>query len=289
MSFLYLNPGYGNLFERVSQDGYIQITNSDSITGKAFHSCGTRVITFPTGLSEIWLRYDFYPVSTTVDAGFSVNSNSKNVQMFTSFDYNSMRPQRVYLNSSEKGNFGLSSKWNHYLVHIKSGVSDGVCEIWENEDLKFSFTGNVLNGEQMLNCDILSTGNKQFSQIIISDTEIKWTENVIVVPTTISGTMTDNGDGTYSATEAGQYVNQTIDNASLRESFPDNTVITGFCIAGRPAYYDGNGIDTMQATDNNNVIGECQLTSSSAKSIYFGERVNKPISNISGTYGWKAK
>jgi hypothetical protein len=165
-----------------------------------------------------------------------------------------------------------------------------VFEVWESEELKYSFTGNVGNGEDLTDCLFRSTyKNKLISQIIISDSPIKWTESVIILPTSISATMTDNGDGTYTATNSGEYVKQTIDGDALRNLYSDNTVITGICVAGRPAYRDGEGIDTMQAIEGDTVFGECGLDINEYTSIMYGKRVNMPISTVSGTYGWKAK
>lgn len=288
MSYLYLNPGYGNLFDSVlDQASYTQVLNADSETGKSFHSCGRRAVTFPTPMSEIWLRCDYRPYGNSGLFEVDIRSASWFHCVYHSNGSNTIS---LYLNSRNVSSYYFGSRWQRFLMHLKSDLTNGVFEVWEDEDLKYSFTGNVGNGEGITDCLFTSThSDKNISQIIISDSQINWTENVIIIPTTLSSTMTNNGDGTYSATSSGEYVNQTIDSASLRNICSANTVITGLCIAGRPAYSDGVGIDTMQAMADNTVVGECQLSSSSAKSIFFGDRVNKPIGTISGTYGWKAK
>lgn len=289
MSFLYLNPGYGNLFNEAGQNSYTQVLNADSKTGKSFYSCGTRTVTLPANLKEIWVRYDYHSLSGNYNgtSNVTVKSTNRNARInHGSYAYDIV----YYLHDIEKGRHSTTAKWNRFLIHIKTGVEDGVFEIWEGEIVKCSFSGNVLNGENILTCNFYSdTSNKPYSQIIVSDSPIKWTENVIILPTSISATMADNGDGTYSATNSGEYVKQTIDRDALRNLCTDNTVITGICIAGRPAYRDGEGIDVMQAVEGDTVLGECSLYTNDYTSITYGKRVNMPISTVSGTYGWKAK
>lgn len=288
MSFLYLNPGYGNLFDNISQTPFTQSTSVGSKTGLCFHSCGQREIIFPTPLDEVWAKVDIYIVREWQQMRICIQGNSKYADFYmpNNTDY-----YQVRVNGSNKfGQYTTRNEWLTVLMHVKSGVSDGVYEFWLNGVKLFSFVGDVLGQELATKFFIISDGDKkQFSQIIVSDSPIKWTENVIVLPTSISTNMTDTGDGTYSATNSGEYIKQTIDVNALRNSYPDNTVITGICVAGRPAYHDGEGIDVMQAIEGDTVFGECQLSYNENISITYGKRVNMPISTVSGTYGWKAK
>lgn len=287
MSYLYINPGYGNLFHASSQNACTQVTDDGTPTGQAFRGCGTRTLYLPEPLEEIWLRFNYKCNSTAGDSYIYVMSSNRNV-CHAHWDDRNMR---FRVHDSDKVSMGYTSGyWNKFLMHVKTGTNDGIFEVWENGDLKCSFKGNVLNGEQIRKFQVYNNSSCKFiSNIILSDTKIKWTENIITIPTTISGTMTDNEDGTYSATEAGQYVSHAIDTASLQESYPANTVITGYMMAGRPAYYDGDGIDIMQATANDTIVGECALGNSSVTSIFYGERVDKTIDTFGGTYMWTAK
>ena len=288
MSFLYLNAGYGNLFDTASQDTFTQNKNVANTTGLSFSNFGTRTINIPN-LNEIWVRIDlcnndYWQKSQSL----SVKSANRKVHIAPT-DFSS-KNMGCYINGNEQTRFTTKTGWTRILLHVKSGVTDGIYEVWENEILKCSFTGNILNGEDVTICEFVNSSTERaISNIIVSDSPIKWTENVIVLPTSISATMTDNGDGTYSASNSGEYVKQTIDGNALRNSHPDNTVITGICVAGRPAYYDGEGIDVMQVIEGDTVLGERQLSYNENISITYGKRVNMPISSVGGTYGWKAK
>ena len=290
MSFLYANPGHGNLFTHIKDANYTEETSSLFITGIGFGTAISQENNVPSGIKELWAKLDYYQRRLWSGYIVSFTGGDKTCGVIGN-DGNSSQC-RIMINGEQKFvYYPTKSIVHNYYVHIVSDAVEGVFEFYSSGELLYSFSGDVLGGADITKFSVGSANDRsgRVSNIIVADTKLGFTEDVITLPISVTSTnMTDNGDGTYSALNSGEYIKQTIDSAAIRQLCTASTVITGVCIAGRPGYYTGEGIDTMEAMNENTVLGESTLSPVEA-SITYGLRMNTPIGTFNGTYGWRAK
>ena len=292
MSYKYINPGYGGLFDSFSAAaGYTQESHATrSKTGVLFTTSeSTATKNLPAG-KEFWLKYDITITSGGTDGTIlRFDSASSYCGFYARTNALSLYP---VINGSQLSSAVYTMASNSlpetFLIHIVSNASSGVFEVWANGVKVYDYSGNILSGADIASFSFwCSSSKKHFSNIICSDTEIGQAENVLILPATISSTMTDNGDGTYTANNSGEYISQTVNSSSL--TIPATSTIKGIAVAGVPAYYDGEGISQLAAKIDGTTVETLDLTTNSTLGVMYSTEVNETISELTAkTYTLEA-
>ena len=83
------------------------------------------------------------------------------------------------------------------------------------------------------------------ANLIISNAEVTPYETILTIPGTIETAMTLNDDGTYTATQIGAQLLQTLDTVSLSNSYGNGKILDCLAIAA-PAYTTGTDITKLK-------------------------------------------
>lgn len=140
----------------------------------------------------------------------------------------------------------------------------------------------------------LTLNNTKFNgigELIISDEYFPPSEKIIALPVANTTTdMTDNGDGSYTATAEGQTLMQTIDTAQLLTQIGEGNTLTGFALIGNPAYYDGDGLSRLASMRGSTEKENVALPTDTAGKILSSWSDNVPQTDFANlSLGWKAK
>ncbi|MBO6177829.1 MAG: hypothetical protein J6O04_01475 [Selenomonadaceae bacterium] len=296
--YRYLNPGYIDLFKNTPGTEYNQVTDNTKVktkTGVGFCSRypgEMQIPTIPAGIKEMWFKLDYY--TTSAQLLFQLRIRSSNT--YCGFGYNDgagFYEQRVYVNGSYTSlscnqTLGISTYW----FHILSDASNGIFECIRDDVTLFSKTGNILNGEDISNITCgqnYSNANRLISNIIVSDTAIDMAEQVMAIPCNITTDMTDNGDGTYTATALNQYLRFGLDS-SIATTLASGTKITGASLAARSCIRDGEGIETLEAYDGATLLGSDSIPTTDKTGVSVGVTLDNTVSQfLTHNYEWRAK
>lgn len=317
MSFKYINPGYANLLDI---DGGSTITDATkSKTGVGFYqptaSKGINISATPT---DLYGKFDVFVYRDEDDK----SANNFEIQM--SLGLNGVRFQKLtnhfYLNGLVNNNSqiylsectwypdSVKSKLNitmnaintiyfHARASSDGSTKDGCLVIYvngkeigraENYAINFSYSNPnvvVIYGSN-------STG--LLSNMIISDMEIHQREQVVFLPiATTETTMTDKGDGSYSANAAGQQILQSIDTASLIANYGADSDIKGIAVIGNPAYRTAEGLSQLTALEKNGdtltEYGTKEAKADTAAGVLDSRALPIKLSALADyKFGWKA-
>ena len=176
----YFNPGYAEL--TASGGTTLNVGYSKSVTGKAFYG-GSKTDMFytPSGLKEVWLRFDFY-VATNLDnnrtafaAGFYSASVGNVVGIYNITIFSTTSPNNIYVLGTQA--FKINPPcFNRCLLHMKSHASNGLIEFTLNGET-YTKSGNINGGNDFSELFLYSAGsNVIFSNIIIAECETELAE-----------------------------------------------------------------------------------------------------------------
>lgn len=294
MSFKYINPGYANLF--TTPGLYSQSTNSlYSKTGTAMQlgDAHPASLSIPS-LSDLWVKFDYYKGNLYRWIQCYLNGNS-------SIGIHGTDDNRVLLFYTDYYSLNDSSI-NTILLHFDSAAN--TADIWINGVKGTQIQNAGLSGSVITQLTMSPSGygdkyaswcNNWISNIIVSDSEIFVNENVaILTAASTNTTMTDNGDGTYSATAAGQTILQTVDTSKLSAAAgTSNLTITGIGVAGNPAYYNSTGLTALTAiSETSGTTTEHStktLTATATAGVLDSWQDNMTITQLAATtLGWKS-
>ena len=292
MSFKYINPGYANLFDGTTD---VSITQS---TDPAFSKTGVSMdidagyVYKKVNTNEMWVRFDLYCTGPTysIDVIYFYDGNN-----YCCLDLHEIALD-VYINNEKKEKnffYLLQGTLRSFLVHIKSSSNDGIFEVYVDGKLRYDFYGNILNGEQIIQVRLQTTrSNKVYmSNVILSDEYIAPTETIMPLPVlTKETTMKDNGDGSYTADEVGQKIEQTIDTDLLLTQINKYSTITGISLIGNPAYYDGSSLAHIASTVDGKVKESIGISTNEIDGVISSYGCEEELSYLKGKkFGWQAK
>lgn len=307
MSFTYINPGYAEWLDGKSSTT-VENLKYNPYGGVAFYGGSTdRSITLPEIPAEIYIHLLLYIDLTKGSNGRVIisagNSNGLDIQETwgnweLNFECNDSKFKTM---SVAEANLKLDGM-NELLFHCKAGTNEaglyswvinGVEVIAENRSVSFIKSGNYATKSDEV---VLFSTNARavFSNIIISDAEVREDEKVAVLPASAVDTdMTDNGDGSYSATVEGQYFLQTLDADDLISSYGGASTVTGLYLSGNPAYATGavlrKAIACGGKDGNISDIAEMTLKADPASKAMIGGKVSMTLEDLRGyKFGWKA-
>jgi len=243
MSFKYINPGIAH---RSMINNY---TNTNYYSGLCLAN-GSFSVDLPPDTKEVYVLFQGYVRGFGSASQHVYAKNGSGLKTGLWNDGNTGADTYMLNNQTFSSRYQLITNTFHVIfLHIVSDSSAGVFTSLINGQSAVNRTGiNVLNGEDITQIGFESGYDMSFSGIIISDEPISPAERVCALPVSATNTtMQDNGNGTYTATAAGQTVMQTVDAASLAATIGEASKITGICAIVNPAYYDGDGLSSIKA------------------------------------------
>ena len=308
MSFMYINPGYGNFLD-VAGATTVESAKYNPYGGVSFWQAANTDagITLPEVPTEIYLK-----TSVAIRGGNSATANARvyagnsngwtiressgnwyldiacgntNIKNLSNADTN--------LNFNGMNDILLHAEYGYYEAGVFSLTVNGTEVFSANRTVKFTKDSSYATPSDVV---VLYSKNEKvlLSNIIVSDTEVGCKEQVAILPATATDTdMTANGDGSYTATAAGQRFMQTIDASSLVAEYGGASNVTGLYIFGNPAYCTGAEITkAILCAKKDGAVTELAtttLTTDSTAMALIGGRVEMTLSDLEGyELGWKA-
>lgn len=254
--YKYINAGRLGLLDTLNKSGtqYTENYTYNPVSGLSFTNTNTYSRhKLPTG-KEFWMKFKMYQTRTNLSfhddfIGFYGASEKATISADEVKDNTVM--YAIYYTASKytENVFELLKKTPIDIeMHVKSDATAGIFEIFANNVMIHTYTGNVMNGADILYAgiyDTLSRGGIIFSDIIIQNTGRIGMEHVIEIPvkaTTATG-WTANTDGSYTTETTGASLLQTIDVDALKTKIgaTSNLAVKSIAVAGYPAYYNADG------------------------------------------------
>lgn len=316
MGFHYVNPGFAGLLD-VTGGATVQ-TSERSRTGYGIlqpkDRCGVKL---GTVRKELYLRFDFYlPTRQETDReldmdvrynGYGLNiycrKNSESALFYVEscIPTYGENPRTTTVNKSDLDKLKTEcclfpGKVNAVYMHIKHGsgeAEDGELEIWFNGTLYMNRALRCYTWNDSYVVIKSSSEPMLISDIIISDTVFDKRMQLVQAP--IVGTeseMTQMGDGSYIATDAGQTLLQYLDTETLAASYGGGSRVTGVAVIGNPAYQmesGGGALTVIQSLSGTLTEYATQpLQSDAAGVICDYHPLEGTVNGLSGlAVGWK--
>lgn len=301
MGFRYINPGYPRLFG-VNQDS-VASNVYNPINGVVFGNSKYDGILY-SGIpdcDEIWIKAGVYfqniDRSSSSIMLFGLGPIDKKNGWYLSNSQLYVQCNNTYYSSRYKRVF--TNTYYDTLIHAKKG-SDGFVEVFVDGVLVNFIAQNITWDDTIVlkNCDNWANTYPRLylSNVIISDTEIKLSEQVYVLSSV--DTFTDMESGTnsgltfYTANQDGQYLQKSIDtNALTTKVGSSNLRITGLGVGSFNTYREGEGLTRLAFTRNNEEKHEIELTTNNLDAVLSSwDENNLSVADLSNLkLGWKAK
>ena len=330
MAFRIMNPGYAEFLD--NHNGATTVENATygkngvsfyTGSGSASQSTGYQMPYNPT---ELWCKFNIYvkyPKASgtpSKEIGYldSVSTYSSNFTGVRFYASNNSYYVYIMVNGANKASIAGNCyySWddvanntnlkgnaiNEILLHIKpsttSSATDGLIEV-------------TINGKLMLTAADLSTPwsgtynvfrifgynpiDFLVSDIILSDEEISYKEQIIPIPVSATETtMSVRSGGIYVADAVGQTLLQTVDAESLIDDYGADSEITGIMTVGNPAYRTGEVVSSLIGISKENGTitehGTHTLSTDETGMVADARKVtNTTIADLDGVQlGWKS-
>lgn len=288
MSFKYINPGIaGNAFNMntrgIQKDIKRNPINEYIITNSGYYTVPstTKTLYVSFGAELEGYYHAAIRLATKTSDIFKASVNDSEVI------YEITEPSRKETVAIGNERY----KYHHWCFKFVSDATNGEIVVWRDGKEHYRYTGAFNAGADFNGTNVCLDyyDGGACSNIIISDTEVKPNEEVVLLPVKETKTnATKNTDGTYTFDKNGQYLKQSIDSTKLND---DVTTITGMGVIINPAYRIGDGITIshFKEKDGNLVSGmeEDCLTSltDDSKLVSWEESLKKEdLANI--RIGW---
>lgn len=269
---LYVNPGYIELLNGTTSGRTVLNNNNVCFYNTANNAAN---LTF-TGCKELWIKCNFIYKSSSPIRFYLSTSENKVVGIVINIDgvnaYNFWNNDNIVARSVAP-RFGSFVDGTEYeiLMHVKSDSSDGKFELYINDFLEYSASGNVQSGNEIVELEIQGDGTGvRFRNLIIADFDIT---DYHIAQCDIKSYTTDfeqQTDGPLKAAAAGEYISATIDTDALETEIKKNVTsaeIIGVNVSAFNVSYDSSVINALKSsidgTDsenltitNNNVAGK---------------------------------
>ena len=306
MSFMYINPGYANLLD-VAGGTTVEGYKCNPYGGVSFWQTSYRKgIILPEVPTEIYAKVTLAiqgGTSSSVEAKVTTgNSNGWTIRESSGtwyLDLSCCYTQFKSL-SNEETNLNFNGL-NDILFHAKSGYyEEGLYSITINgvEVFKTNRTVRFVQSDSYAvesNAVALYSKNEKalLSNIIISDSPVGCKDQVAVLPVTETDTdMTQNDDGSYTASEEGQRFIQTIDAEALINTYGGASQVSGLYISGNPAYTTGAELTkaiVCGGKDELSDFASVTLSTDNTAKTLIGGAVSMTLEDLRGyRFGWKA-
>lgn len=280
MSFKYINPGYVSLTQ--SKD-MTQSTLHAALNGLSMvsaYNTESKFFVFNSG-DKFYFRFNVYFGGTFGNWGRIIGFKSSSEKNGNTFEI--QYTSRVSPSGTVNNNFDFSSG----LTTISGcfDIANGTVQMYQDEVLKYNYSGTVFGGvptDITVSCYLPNT-NMYYSDFIISDSDVM-AEKVAVVPvkSTVLNGWTANSDGTYTTSDAGNKLLQTLDVDTLKTNIgtAKSIVYKSISINGIPAYCDSGTLNQLKTvvTDGTNTSNpETQTLTTSTSAVMRTEGIQNPL------------
>lgn len=297
MSFKVMNPGLPRLWG-ITNVGWIWNTKYNPINGVVFNSQNRDISLYsvPSSCNEVWIKAGIYISDMRGDYNtwFCINTGSYRHGIHIS-NYKMW----LMANNTKYSNCTVSVAKDQYLrvlIHVVYG-SNGYVEVFVDGKRIGIYRGNVTKGDNTLYmCNYASYVEFLPSNFIISDTEIKTSEEVYILSAKTTETdMTESTDSDnnliFMADTAEQTLLRTIDTDALSTKIGSTNIkVTNVGIGAAPIYYEGEGLSHV-AFMMNDIEQEVQeITTSTEGGICFNHAVDYNLEDLKTLkLGFRAK
>lgn len=273
MTFKYINPGYGDLFDYNHTQTLTNTTYAPT-NGVCIPSCEA-ADRIANNSNELWIAFDVYIRRQDSSSSKTINTCTSTItdrNHLTGIVTHRGSYDDTYfsfvVNNTEVGNTQSQITLNnnslhHVVLHVKMSAVDGVLSCYIDKQPIFTYNG--VTHTTFGNVCIESDDYAYISNIIVSDSDIS-EESVIAVPLiNTTGTFDGIKDNISEATAVGQTLTNTVNSGTFTSQLQTLTTskyITGIAIAAREMRYDETNINSMKLTIKN---GDNDLFSSTKK------------------------
>lgn len=247
--FKWVNPGYGDLLENQGTTKYS--TDLNPTNGVAFVSGSSRVIAFPSGTKEVWIkchvkRGHVSGIISVSGTGYPTGLmlNNKKGDGYIS----------LWFNEGSGGGVGYYTQYFDWatldiVLHIKSHSVDGLIETWINGDYVGIRQGNCYKGNDLPGLWLSSENNDNyFSNIIVADYDISREEVIEAKLQDPIGDWKGLEIGQAEATAVGQTITQKIDTDDLKtriEAKSETIDISSVSLAAVGVKFDSTAVNAL--------------------------------------------
>lgn len=261
MAYKYVNPGYGELLD--SAGTTVNDTKINAANGVAFfNNSDDRSVTFPEPLTNVWIKLSMERAYVSGIISVTGTRWPTGVRLDKS-DY-----IKVLFSGDEKD---FTTKYADrasidFIMHVRSGVNDGIIEVWMNGDKVAVRQGNCYDGQPFNGVWLKTESEKNyFFNVIIADYDISHEEIVTARLTEPEGTWKGIGAAQAEASDVNQVLTQKIDTDDLEKKIlarSESICITGVTLSARDIHFNSDKVNALTGTVND---GEKDVYSSTQK------------------------
>lgn len=249
MAFKYVNPGYGELLDYAGTT--VEDTGINAVNGVAFYNdSDNRSVTFPVPLKEVWIKLSMH--RAYVSGVISVTG----VGWPTGVYIDKSGYVRVFFYNNEKDYSTKHANMANIdlIMHVRSGVNDGLIELWMNGDLVAVRQGNCYDGKTFAGVWLKTASEKNYYyNVIIADYDISREEVVVAKLKDPTGDWKGIDASQVEATEVGQILTQQIDTEDLETKIKKQSEvinITGVSLCARNIHFDSTKVNALTGIVN---------------------------------------
>lgn len=261
MAYKYVNPGYGELLDRAGTT--VNDTKINAVNGVAFfNNSNDRSVTFPEPLTNVWIKLSMERAYVSGIISVTGTGWPTGVRLDKN-DY-----IKVFFSGNEKD---FTTKYADkasidFIMHVRSGVNDGIIEVWMNGDKVAVRQGNCYDGKPFNGVWLKTESEKNyFFNVIIADYDISHEEVVTARLTEPEGTWKGIGAAQAEASDVNQVLTQKIDTDDLEKKIlarSESICITGVTLSARDIHFNSDKVNALTGTVND---GEKDVYSSTQK------------------------
>jgi hypothetical protein len=296
MSFKYINPGYGELFEGKTGAYTASGTVYNPYNGVAILANGTPYISIPS-LTHVYVKFGIISPNGSYYNRTNVMIDGMHGVYFDDTYGNIIQ---FYANKSahQMTNAYAAESYSEVLIDVEVGAN-GHVYVYINGVLKYSMNGSVTNGSMSYaGCSQITfysnsgfNGGKSYmSNILISDADISNEHVAIASPSiTMPGEWASNSNGSYSVSTSGKPLLQKIDVDALDAAMAPvlgtgkTAAIQGVSMAAVPAYYDSGTPNAIQNIVSGTSVATPEtksLTTTTSAGMYTQALVVNPLTSL---------
>ena len=163
----------------VSGTSLTNVDPSKSVTSKAFYQTNRKKCFDTQASKEIYMLFDVYFDGTNRWRAYEESSTNG----VTGITAQTSGVLDIFSNGTSVGpSIPLTiNKLETYFLYMRSDATNGYIEVWKDREWKYTYIGNVNNGDDFSNLELQSDGSGTvFSNIVISNQSINDTDRLMI-------------------------------------------------------------------------------------------------------------